>query len=180
MHVTRKEWYRRVNAAWPATVPPLTPEEAVRAFRRLYRYAFKRTYTGYVRVATGNRRTGREYQWATGTRGWRVNPSHGWKDLVHILSHYASPGVHGGKHARMELRLIRQVLQRGWLDGKLRPVVPPIPPAMPTAADKRVVRMQRLLQREARWAAKLKRAERALRKLRRQRRYYEREQAKAA
>jgi hypothetical protein len=100
--------------------------------------------------------------------------------LVHILSHYATPGAHGAKHARAELRMIKQVLLRGWLEGKLRPVVPPQPPAMPTAADKRVVRMQRLLQREVRWAAKLRRAERALRKLRRQRRYYEREQAKAA
>ena len=40
--ITRREWYARVNAAWPTPLPPLTGPEALRAFRRLYRYAFHR------------------------------------------------------------------------------------------------------------------------------------------
>src|SRR5205085_9451744 len=155
--ITRREWYARVNAAWPTPLPPLTGPEALRAFRRLYRYAFHRLPRLPVRLTSGNRRTGR-------TRtGWAVNPAGGWHDLVHVLSHYACPGAHGGAHARMELRLIKQVLRRGWLDGRLKPVSkPPVPPV-----DQRAVRYQRVLAGIARWEAKLRRAERALARLHR-------------
>lgn len=170
--VTRREWYRRVNAAWPAVVPELTAEEAVRAFRRLYRFAFKQTFTGRLRVTSGNRRTGRGYRRVEGVlyRFWYVNPAHGWKDLVHILSHYAERGAHGGKHARMELRMIKQVVRRGWLDGVLKAVPKPVPPPI----DVRAARQARLQQRLVRWEVKQRRAVTAIRKLHRQLRYYER------
>lgn len=161
--VTRREWYERVNAAWPAQMPELTAEEAIRAGRKLYRFALKRTFKGPVRVTSGNR-----YTWVR--RGQMiVNPDQGWKGLVHLLSHYCENGPHGGAHARMELRMIREVLRRGWLNGALkRPNKPPI------VRDLRVERYARVLNRITTWEGKRLRAERALKRLVQQRRYYER------
>lgn len=161
--MTRREWYERVNAAWPAQVPALTGEEAVRAFRRLYRYAYHRPPALPVQLTSGNRRTGRS------GGAWHLNPERGWHDLVHVLSHYACPGAHGGAHARMELRLIKQVRRRGWLDGRLKAV--PTPP--PAPVDRRAQRYQRVLAAIRRWSAKQRRAARALAKLHRSRRAYE-------
>jgi len=165
--VTRREWYRRVNAAWPATVPPLTAEEAVRAAKKLYRFERGYTWRGPVKVTSGRR--------SSAIRGGViiVNPLGGWHELVHLLSHYLSPGKHGADHARCEMRLIKEVIRRGWLDGKLRSEPKPAAPA-PALADIRAERQKRIEERIARWESKKRRAETALRKLRKSRRYYER------
>lgn len=165
--VTRKEWYRRVNAAWPAVVPPLTDDEAIRAGRKLFRFAKGYTFRGDVVVTSGRR-----YTWVRNGTMY-VNPSHGWRDLVHFLSHYCVPGKHGAEHARAELRMIKQVIRRGWLDGRLKTAPKPEPPP-PSLNEARVEKMQRIEQRIARWESKRKRAETALKKLRKSRRYYER------
>lgn len=165
--VTRREWYHRVNSAWPATMPPLTADEAIRAGRKLYRFGKGYTFRGDVRVTSGNR-----YTWIRGGV-MSVNPEQGWHTLVHFLSHYCAPGRHGADHARMELRMIKQVIRRGWLDGKLKSEPKPeIPP--PTLDAVRAERKQRIEQRIARWESKKKRAETALKKLRKSLRYYER------
>lgn len=166
--VTRKEWYRRVNAAWPADVPPLTAPEAVRAVRRLYRFGLRRTFRGEVRVTSGRR-----YTWMYHGVLF-VNPEKGWKDLVHLISHYAAerlePGAaHGGYHARMELRMIKAVIRRGWLSGALRD-----PERAPVVVDERAARQGRLAVRLVAWERRAKRAATALKKLRRQLQYYAR------
>jgi hypothetical protein len=169
--VTRKEWYRRVNACWPEHVPPLTAHEATRAARRLYRYVTGKTWPGDVVVTSGNRRTA--------LRRGRivVNPDGGWRELVHLLSHYLEwyAGTHGhtAAHARLEMRMIKEVVRRGWLDGKLKPAAPAAAPAA-TLSDARKVGLARTLAAIARWEAKQRRAENALRKLTRRKRYYER------
>lgn len=160
--VTRKEWYRRVNDEWPAQVPELTAEEATRALRRLYRFAFRRTLQQPVRITSGSRRTNRRHF------VWYINPAEGWKGLVHILSHYAERSGHNGKHARMERRMIREVKRRGWLDGKLKRPAKEAP-----VRDPRRERYERVLARLASWEAKRQRAERAIVKLNRSKRYYE-------
>lgn len=173
-HVTRKEWYRRVNTAWPAAVPPLTAEEATRAVRRLYRYVKRRTWWGTVRVTSGRRRTRILYGGinpATGTKRAAivVNPAFGWQEMVHALSHWLHSGPHGGEHARLELRMIKQVIGRGWLDGKLK-----TPPktwlATPdnigcAAAARQRMKIERLEARLSAWRTKHKRATTAIRKL---------------
>jgi len=183
--VTRKEWYRRVNAAWPGTVPTLTAEEAVRAAKKLYRFAMGFSWTGPVVVTSGNRNT-----WVRARRvngAWErvlvVNPEHGWHDLVHLLSHYchertAHDGEHGhnAAHARAEMRMIKEVVRRGWLDGKLKDEPKPEPPPI----DPRAVKLERTDASIARWEAKLRRAENALKKLRRRKRAMERYAAKQA
>lgn len=163
--VTRAEWYRRVNEAWPAPVPALTAEEAVRAFRRLYRFGRGRTLRAAVGVTSGRRYTGR-----SGGQYW-VNPARGWHHLVHVLSHLCEPSGHNAAHARMELRMIKEVVRRGWLEGRLRSPAKAEPSA---PVDVRAVRYRRLLKREKAWTSRAKRAATALRKIRLARGRYER------
>jgi hypothetical protein len=162
-HVTRTEWYERVNATWPRPIPQLTAEEAIRAAKRLYRFGMKRTWRGPVRVTSGNR-----YTWIR--RGEMVvNPSHGWHGLVHLLSHYCHhrnstvfDKPHGRKHAQLEIRMIKEAIKRGWLDGKLKSE-PKVKAKPPTPNDK----LERLRLREKRWITRTKRAATALKKIRR-------------
>jgi hypothetical protein len=126
--VSRRDWYARVNAAWTAArpanapLPTLTGPEAVRAARRLFRFETRTTWTRPVRVTSGNR-----YTYAHGGV-LHVNPDRGWSEFVHELSHWlhnragarSQFGPHHPSHARLELRLVNQVVRRGWLDGRLR------------------------------------------------------------
>lgn len=179
--VTRAEWYRRVNAAWPENVPgrfepgrAIDADEAVSAARRLYRFATGQTWKGPVHVASGNRAAfwfrrvaidGSPSFIVQTTDEMTVNPEQGWRNLVHYLSHWAVPGRHGADHARMELRLVKEVVRRGWLDGRLRKAPPE---AAPTADEARGARLARLEARRAAWDAKARRAARAIAKLDRQ------------
>lgn len=145
---TRRDLYDRANAEWPATVPPLTFAEAEKAARRLYRHA-----TGKLLPMPCKETTGRRYTWPR--RGeLRINAGHGWKQLVHLLSHWLfrlrhpNERPHGKAHARFERRLIRQVVQRGWLDGRLKttakeptPTPAPVPEQRATAAIEHAERM---------------------------------------
>ena len=166
--VTRKEWYRRVNETWPAgPLPKLTPDEAWRAARRLFRFETGDSRVDHLVVTSGNRRT------LVRGRTLIFNPVDGWHTLVHIVSHYACPGVHGADHARCEMAMIKEVIKRGWLTGALAtPEEPPAPPPSLNAA--RIEKMQRIEARIARWESKKKRAETALKKLRKSLKYYER------
>jgi|SRR5262245_49739930 len=182
--VTRKEWYRRVNASWPEHVPPLTAEEAERAAKRLYRFVTKSTYTGKVVVTSGRRYSGQRWVRTTNSLVWErrivVNPERGWRDLVHELSHAweAHAGTHGhnATHARLEMRMIKEVVRRGWLEGKLKDT----PKPAPAPVDVRAVKMARTAAAIERWEKKLRRAETALKKLRRRQRAYERRAAQVA
>jgi hypothetical protein len=161
-HVTRNEWYRRVNATWPeGKLPPLTPDEAWRAARRLFRFETGDSRVDYLKVTSGNRRT------LVRGRTLVFNPVDGWHTLVHIVSHYACPGHHGAEHARCEIAMIKEVLKRGWLNGTLTSEPKPEP-----VRDAVAERAKRIDARLVRWERRLKRAQTAIRKLKRQQRYY--------
>lgn len=114
---------------WPAAIPPLTWPEAKRAALRLFRFGMGTTFRGVVKETTGNRHT-----WIYRISGsqefgisWEmtVNAEKGWRDLVHGLSHalvrLCNPGErpHSKFHARFEQKLVKEVIRRGWLVGKL-------------------------------------------------------------
>lgn len=159
--------YRRVNAEWPTTVPPLTPREAVSAAKRLYRFGMGAAWKGSIKLTSGNRHTWIRYS------VFYVNPDQGWHSLVHSISHAVHGRLHprlsghDWRHAHLERSMVNLVISKGWLDGKLRRAVKPKPPL-------RAVRQQRILARVKGWEAKRKRAENALRKLAKQQAYYER------
>lgn len=167
--VTRAEWYQRVNDAWPADIPELTADEATRAARKLFRFATGRTFTGQVRITSGQRFN----RIARGTiyvnpQGYR--PYKGWVALVHDLSHYLKPCRHGGEHARFELRMIKEVIKRGWLTGVLRSVT-----VAATPDDKRAQKIARLEARLKSWETKQRRATNAIKRITKSLKYYQRE-----
>jgi hypothetical protein len=162
---TMSEWYARVNGAWPATVPTLTDWEAVRAASRLWRWARRTSCPYEIRATSGNRRTyvRRGILW--------VNPSQGWREFIHDLSHTVDlERGHSKHHAQLEYRMIREVLRRGYLDGRLKDKPTEVKPA----PDARLVKLQRIESAMKRWDAKKRRAENALKKLARRATYYQR------
>lgn len=165
--VTRKEWYNRVNALWPADIRerPLTALEAIRAARKLYRFVRGKSISAHsVRLTSGNRSTDiRSGVLFVNPQGAKRDPHRGWEALVHDLSHRLINVAHGGEHARLEIRMIKEVVKRGWLNGTLRDTPKPAAPAV----DPRNVKRARTVAAIARWEAKARRAENALLKLRR-------------
>jgi len=167
------EPYHAVNAQWPENIPVLTGPEALSAAKRLYRFAMKRKWRGTWKLTSGRR-----YTWPR--RGvFYVNPGRenrsdagaGWRDLVHMMSHYCfrqlHPGLrpHDSRHAYLERDMVEFVIKSGFLEGKLRRPEK----AKPTASEVHAERLAGLEIRAKRWTAKLRRAETALRKIARQR-----------
>lgn len=153
------ESYQRINAAWGVDIPQLTAPEAVRAARRLFRFAMRRTFNGKVLVTSGRR-----YTWIR--RGnLYVNPEKGWKELVHMISHWCCHRMrpeaknHSKVHAKFELRMVKEVLKRGWLQGALK--------AEPVVVNSLEAKMARLDKREQGWLRRLRRAQTALKKIKR-------------
>lgn len=172
--VAIKEWYRRVNEAWPEPVPAMTFAQGSNAARRLFRWALGETFTGTITETSGARHNKCSY------RRIIINPRRGWKSLLHTMSHrcwrMANVGEpirpHERGHAKLELRMIKEVIKRGWLQTEAtqsKPVTPSEP--------KHDLRVEKLIRTEAliaKWETKLKRAQTALKKLSRRKRYYER------
>lgn len=162
-----RDKYETMNTAWPATLPPLTGQEAISAVKRLRRFAGLPAFKGKWVITTGNRNT-----W-THSGEYRVNAEAGWKDLVHLVSHHCNARLnpthnfHAPSHLQLERAMISYVVDQGWLTGALRKPEKPKP-------DLREVRRLRIIQRIATWQTKAKRAATALKKLRRQQKYYER------
>lgn len=170
--MSMRDYYdQAVNNLWPKPLPAMTGAEAERAAKRLYEHALGRKLLLPIVLTSGRNNT-----YIRNGR-LRVNPTRGWCDFVHELSHTLHrrlhPGCrpHGIEHGRLERRLIQYVLDHGWLDGRLRP--PPPKPPRP-AADPRLVKHQRTLEGIKRWTTKHKRATTALRKLAQQKARLER------
>lgn len=176
--VTRREWYRRVNECWPENVPPMTAEEGTRAARRLYRFVTGKTWTGPVKIVSGRRdsdiRRGVMFVSPTGVRD-RQTGRHAWDRLVHDLSHRLAPsagvdGSHGGDHARLERRMVKEVVDRGWLDGALKSSAKPELSREEIIADERATALARVDVLIEGWERRATRAANALTKLHRRRR----------
>jgi hypothetical protein len=174
------ERYQSVNGAWPEgtrdgrDLKP-TPQEAITAAKKLYRFAMKQPFRGKVNLTSGRRIT-----WIR-NHVLHVNPDErdgGWHEIVHSMSHYCARKLyrhavgfkpHDHRHAFLERTMIEHVVNSGWLEGKLRRPENPKP-----ESDVKTVRYQRTLSKIETWEKKAKRAENALKKLVATKRYYER------
>lgn len=158
--------YASVNGQWPEgtrdgrDLKP-TPQEAVAAVRRLWRFGTGKAWRGKIVVTSGRRRGGVRYGVIT------VNPDRwagGWHEVVHMISHHVAfrlhPGIaaHSTQHAFIERTMIAHVVESGWLEGKLRRPEKPKP-------DRAALKAARLAARIVAWERKQRRAEAALRKL---------------
>lgn len=167
--VAAKEWYRRVNAIWPAKVPPLTFEQGANAAQRLHRFV-----TGANYVGTFVETSGRRYSSYPRRGRYPINAQLGWKRLIHDISHYLysyhlapDDRPHAKGHARLEMKLAKEVIRRGWL--KPAPEKP-----VETRAQRRTHRIAHVEAGIERWNRKQRRALNALKKLRRKLNYLRR------
>lgn len=93
-----------------------------------------------------------------------VNPQKGWREFLRELAWNLDPL----DYQRLEYKLARQVLKRGWLGGTLKPE-PKSEPERNLQRD----RYERVVKRIVVWERKERRAKNAIRKLRKKKRYYE-------
>jgi hypothetical protein len=163
--------YESVNAQWPAgtrdgrDLKP-TPQEAMAAAKRLYRFGMKKPFRGKVVLTSGKRHTWirNHVLYVNPDEGWSGG---GWHEIVHSMSHLCAQRLfpnadgHGHQHAFLEKEMIAHVVASGWLDGKLRRDPKPVP-------DKAAIKRERTAAAIRRWEAKQRRAANALKKLRRQ------------
>ena len=121
---TRDDYHRLVNTKWKGISPemqiPQSGEEAIRGFKRLYRAATGRKFTGRVKATSGNRVT-----WCR--RGvWSVNPNRqnsmyrGWPEIIHMLSHWVEH-YHDHAQLRLERDLTDYALRHGFHEGAMAP-----------------------------------------------------------
>lgn len=174
-------WDRLVNERFGSDQPILSEQESIAAAKKLYRHAMGKSFAGTVRIASGNR-----YTWVR--RGvLSVNPDkrearcRGLRAMIHDLSHYCHRRLHpldaphSARQARLEGKLVKFALERGFLDGALKREPAPDKPK-PTVVQQRYARM---VSRRDKWAAELARAERLLAKAAHEVREYERRHAAA-
>lgn len=178
---------------WPETVPPLTAEEAIKAGKLLYRRFYqmrwyqekgrkpphKLTAPPPTTTTSGNRNN-----WAHRGR-LIVNPSGGWKRLVHELSHYFHQKLrphdkpHSDSHRHLEKEMIAHVVSSGWLDGKLKPR-PKAPKPVKPPVDPVALELERIAVRTKAWTTKARRAATALTTLKKREAVLRRRVTKAA
>ena len=157
-----RDHYRLVNSLWPKELPKLDGPEAISAAKRLWRVATGKAWNGTWKLTSGNRNSGPFRR-----RGvFFVNPDQGWSALVHDISHDAHWAcghgtAHSGDHARLEAKLIRYVVEHGWLDGKLKSTPKPKPAKVPLV-ERRAARAKSALERARH---RLKLAEAAVKRL---------------
>lgn len=176
--VSREFYDKQVNAQWPSVIPELTKEEALVACKKLWKLIVGNDSLRpmpAMKLTSGNRYT------YTHRGTLLVNPTRGWKDMIHELSHCLHSKIHWNKpghdstHAYLERRMIQHVVSNGWLEGKLKPK----PRATkvkqaPTKEQLMQARYNAVLAKIKRWTTKYKRANTALQKLARSKRMYER------
>jgi len=125
---TGEDYNRLVNQKWRG-IPreqrlPQSDLEAQRGFKRLYRKATGRKFSGTIKMTTGNRHT-----WCR--RGvWSINRARtswhhsGWPEIIHMVSHYVVRN-HTHEQLRLERDLTDYAIKNGFHQGKLAPKTKP-------------------------------------------------------
>lgn len=168
-------WARLVNERFGSDQPILSPEESIRAAKKLYRHAMGKSFTGPIKLTSGNRNT-----WVRNGVLY-VNPdevrtNRGLREMIHSISHYCHSRLHpkdaphSKRQAALEGRLAKFALTKGFADGALKREAP-APKAKPPLIQQRYAR---IVNRRDKYKAEIERATRLLAKAEREVREYER------
>jgi len=163
---TSDEAAAEIRALWDTlTPPPLTTPEAKRAAKKLYRYSTGHTWEGQV-IAGVTQVRFNGWKFGVPVQGTHiaVSAKDGWEALVHHLADDITYAFQGDLNT-CELAMVREVIKRGWMDGRLCDRVAAPLTKEQRAANKRRDAVVRIKQRIKAWTTKHKRATTALKKL---------------
>lgn len=175
-------WDERINNQWNGAKPILSEAESLLAARKLYRHAMGKAWPHKWATTSGNR-----YTWPKG-RTFYVNPERkrygrypvenvGLRDIIHLIAHYCHRRLHPGdkphsiRQLRLEARLTKFAISRGWANGL---GIPEKAPAEKPKIDKIVQRYRAMVNRREKWKREADRAARLLAKAESEVRTYER------
>ena len=178
--------YGQVNRMWPDKIPPITKEEALKAYKLLTRkFGSKEMYSDWQKkfvkkqLYAGRRRPRRCWICLSGNCN---TLSRGWRRLVHDISHRVydfrfpqSSRDHNIAQAKIEQEMAQYVIGSGWLEGKLKSK-----PKEKHKEDVILNRFARMLKREKVWERKLKLATSHLKKVKREIKVYKRRHNKVS
>jgi hypothetical protein len=166
--------YDDVNSAWgPALpLPPVTGKDSAKLFGKLVKKFGGRKIPVPWWAKSGRR------VWAA-SKGTKTPLGTGLPRMVHDASHHVfsklhpTMKTHSGRHAELELEMIKAVLEKGWH-------LPKAPPPKPSADEKVAAELAKVEGSIKRWTSKYRRAQTALRKLSAKQRNLQRRAAEAA
>ena len=154
--------YGQVNRMWLDKIPPITKEEAFKAYKLLTRkFGSKKVWSEYYnkwenkKLYIGRRRPRRCWICLSGNCNLL---DRGWRRLVHDVSHRVydfrfpknSEG-HNIAQAKIEHEMAQYVIAQGWLEGKLKPKIK-TPLTKDEKKSKKLLNYERLLKK---WMSKM-------------------------
>ena len=165
--------YGQVNRMWPDEIPPITKEEAFKAYKLLTRkFGSKKVWCEYYnkwetkKLSIGRRRPRRCWICLSGNCNLL---DRGWRRLVHDISHRVydfrfpqSSRDHNIAQAKIEQEMAQFVIDSGWLDGKLKSK----PKPKPTKDEKQTAKTKNLIKLIRSWERKETTAKTYIRKYR--------------
>jgi hypothetical protein len=152
----------RSEALWAVITPPdITRPEIERATKKLWRYALRESFTAKMRIVKRKDLWTIRFDWK-GAPYWMRFMS--WRGLCKGMADTCAI-IEGGDAAEVEFLLVKEVIKRGWLDGRLRDKLIPPRTKAEIAEKKRSDTVVSIKRRIKAWSSKAKRAENALKKI---------------
>ena len=150
-----RKTYGKVNRMWPDQIPPITKEEAFKAYKLLTRkFGSKKVWSEYLnewetkKLYVGRQKPRRCWICLSGNCNLL---DRGWRRLVHDISHRVydwrfpkSSRDHNIAQAKIEQEMAQYVIDSGWLDGKLKSK-PKAKPTKDEIQDKKIKNLIKLI-----------------------------------
>ena len=161
--------YGQVNRMWPDELPILEKIEAERAYKRLINKFGSKKIRYYDKWINRKLKVYRIRK--RGTKTWKTEVrkcwlslngdtnslSKGWRRLVHDVSHYVydfrfpNSRDHNIAQAKIEQEMAQFVIDSGWLEGKLKPIIKQ-PLTKDEKKSKKLLNFEKLLKK---WESKM-------------------------